>query len=98
MALRATAEGLDTDFNDDWLGQLYQYANRLAHLYFLRRVLGVPAWLAFVYFLDDPHCPTDRETWVQALGQVKERLGISKVPHAADVFLTAQPRTELLRS
>jgi hypothetical protein len=32
----------------DWSRQFYQYANRLAHAYFLERVNGVPSKLVFV--------------------------------------------------
>jgi len=39
----------------DWTGPLYQSANRLAHLYFFHEIAGVPAWLANINFLNDPH-------------------------------------------
>lgn len=32
--------------------KLYQYANRLAHLYFLRHLNGVEAYLLLLYFAD----------------------------------------------
>jgi hypothetical protein len=37
-----------------WSGTFYQYANRLAHQYFLREVNGVRSMLVFVYFINDP--------------------------------------------
>lgn len=48
----------------DWTGTFYQFANRLAHLWWLRSQ-GVPAHLVFVDFLDDEDMrgPTDPEAW-----------------------------------
>lgn len=82
----------------DWTGALYQSANRLAHLYFLREVAGRPAWLVNVYFLDDPHSPTGRGDWRTALAQVKAELGLTgvDVPHTGEVFLKARERRELV--
>src|SRR5205823_5618205 len=40
----------------DWLSPYYQYANRLAHLLWLRS--RVPTSLVNVYFVDDPYRPT----------------------------------------
>lgn len=45
-----------------WCGPLYQSANRLAHLTWLRS-LGVRAWLVHLLFLDDPHSPTGAGEW-----------------------------------
>jgi len=46
--------------SDNWTQSLYQYANRLAHLYLLRELNGIPAFLVFAYFVDDQemHGPT----------------------------------------
>jgi len=35
-----------------WDSPFYQYANRLAHLYFLRQLNGLDAYLLFLYFAD----------------------------------------------
>ena len=37
----------------DWTKCFYQYANRLAHLYFLKELNGIDAALVFVYFTGD---------------------------------------------
>lgn len=48
----------------DWLTGSYQLANRLAFLYFLNEVAGVPAWLALVQFVNDTsHKPTPLSEW-----------------------------------
>jgi len=51
-----------------WMGRMYQAANRLAHLYWLREVLGVRAWLVHLLFVGDPHGPTTRDQWVDRDG------------------------------
>jgi hypothetical protein len=75
----------------DWMGPLYQSANRLAHLYFLRQVLGVPAWLAHVCFVADPHSPTTEGEWRAAVRQAHQELGFGAqtIPFSASVFPVA---------
>jgi len=82
----------------DWLGPLYQYANRLAHVFFLREVGQVDAWLLNLCFVDDPHRPTSLQRWQQQLHLIKKQLGFAgkRVPFAVDVFLSAHSRDELL--
>jgi hypothetical protein len=97
-ALELTKRWLGIPSEPDWTGALYQSANRLAHLYFFRKVMGVPAWLVNVYFINDPYSPTSRSEWEAALVGVKAQLGLAgiSVPHAADLLLEAGPRGELL--
>jgi hypothetical protein len=88
-ALAKTKHWLEVDSEVDWKRGFYQSANRLAHLYFFREVLQIPAWLVSVYFTDDPHSPTIREAWTSALRQVKSSMGLKQVPFCADVLLPA---------
>lgn len=37
-----------------WFNAFYQYANRLAHLYFLRELNGIPTHLVFLDIVNDP--------------------------------------------
>jgi hypothetical protein len=62
----------------EWSGLCYQYTNRLAHLYFLRSLTKVPAYLVFVYFLNatDVHGPTTAEEWTGALRLLHSLLGV----------------------
>ena len=53
QSLTETKKFLGVDPSIPWSGRLYQYANRLAHLYLLRELNSVPAFLVFVYFLGD---------------------------------------------
>ena len=64
----------------DWTGTFYQYANRLAHLHFLREDNGVPAHLVYVYFLNatDVRGPADRLEWEGALKVVECYLGLGR--------------------
>jgi len=80
-----------------WLGPLYQSANRLAYLYFLRR-LGVEAWLLHVCFTDDmTHVPVPEKEWSIALRTAESRLGLIDTEYAAAVFLPAKHRAVLLQ-
>lgn len=91
MALKRTGDWLGVDGASNWDGRLYQSANRLAHLYFLRKMMGVPAWLADIYFTDDPYRPTSRAEWEAFLPSVWSELGVrpEQVPGLCTVFVPA---------
>jgi hypothetical protein len=63
-----------------WSNLFYQYANRLAHQYFLRKLNGVPSTLVFLYFVnaDDMLGPTSEEEWHGALCLIHAVLGLPK--------------------
>jgi hypothetical protein len=71
----------------DWESPFYQYANRLAHLYFLRELNGLDAYLLFVYFADAPDVPSaERCTfhqWEGAIRLVEKALGLGSHPFRA---------------
>jgi len=62
------------------MGEFYQYANRLAHLYFLNVVAQVPTWMVFLYFVDDTkqNGPSTVAEWTIALDEMKMKLGLPK--------------------
>ena len=93
LALKSTADRLGASGTPDWEGRLYQSANRLAHLHFFREVMRVPAWLADVYFVNDPYRPTSREQWDAFLPSVWSELGVrpEEVPGHCTVFVPAFP-------
>jgi hypothetical protein len=75
-----------------WSSLFYQYANRLAHQYFLRRVNGLASVLVFVYFVnaDDMLGPMSEEEWHGAIRLIHAVLGVPKdlTGHGIfDVFL-----------
>jgi hypothetical protein len=89
-ALAETKDWCGASTDADWTGPLYQSANRLAHLYFIRERLKRPAWLVNLYFINDPIGPTDEDAWKVELQKVKASLGLtSNVPFAIDLFLVA---------
>jgi hypothetical protein len=63
-----------------WNGLFYQYANRLAHQYFLNAVNGVPSTLIFLYFVnaDDMLGPISEDEWHGAVRLIHAVLGIPK--------------------
>jgi len=62
----------------DWSMVFYQYTNRLAHLYLLRKVNDVPAHMVFVYFVGDRDMrgPQTAQEWRSALQVVRGILGL----------------------
>jgi hypothetical protein len=65
-----------------WDTPFYQYANRLAHLYFARHLNGLDAYLLFLYFADAPDVPKPCTTqqWQGAERLTKKCLGLGAHP------------------
>jgi hypothetical protein len=78
--LREVREYLAPKSPTDWTHTFYQYANRLAFLYFLREMNELPAHLVFVYFVNaqDVKGPTSRAEWEAALTLMYAALGLPK--------------------
>jgi hypothetical protein len=92
-ALDATKVWLGVSQDVDWVGRLFQSANRYASLYFLREIAKVQVFLVNVYFIGDQISPTPltKEIWDTEIGSVHRELGlISEVPYSSTVFLTAE--------
>lgn len=81
---------------DVWIGRFYQFANRLAHLLWLRR-MGVDAWLVHLLFTGDPHGPTSEAEWRGAVEQMHEELGLdqAQLDQVGVSVLPALGRSEL---
>ena len=90
--------GVGDEHADAWRDRYYQAANRYAYLSWFCDALGERAWLANIYFVNDPAEPTSRKEWEEALAEAEEELGLARVnvPHAGRVFLPAGTRAELL--
>jgi len=56
-AFRSTKSAFRAAPSAVWENPFYQYVNRLSHLYFLRKINRVDAYLLFVYFADAPDVP-----------------------------------------
>jgi len=79
-SLREVREYLAPKSAVDWTHTFYQYANRLAFLYFLRNLNEVPAHLVFVYFINarDVKGPATQAEWEAALTLMYAALGLPK--------------------
>lgn len=59
----------------------YQYANRIAHLYYLRKINKIDAHLLFIYFLNDKTVTGKTETkedWEKAIDEVYKSLKLER--------------------
>jgi len=79
-SLEQTRTFLGSNANVNWSSSFYQYTNRLAHLYFLRIQNRLPAYLVFVYFVNDVDMngPTSASEWKGALSLLHSYLGIGR--------------------
>ena len=79
-ALEETRTFMRVTATTDWTRCFFQYANRLAHLYFLKELNGIDAALVFVYFTGDTTVsgrdPVSREGWEAAIGLATYHLGV----------------------
>lgn len=84
----------------DWKNGFYQYANRLAHLYFLRELNHKEAYLIFIYFVNDStHISTSCESWNSALKLQRKLLGLSAkslTGKVIDIFMSANEISPIL--
>ncbi|HUT49161.1 MAG TPA: hypothetical protein VM325_07460 [Alphaproteobacteria bacterium] len=91
----------------DWLSGYYQYCNRIAALWFLRRH-KLKARLLFIYFTGDEfpmhafECPEDADGWSQALDERRRHVGLPADHDLSgrmhEIFLpVAGPASEVLR-
>jgi len=78
-SLNQTKRELGSKTDNDWSKTYYQYANRLAHVHFLRQN-GVDAYFASVYFLNDVEMngPKTVDEWRDALSSLHRYLGIKE--------------------
>jgi len=76
--LAQTKEAVGSTAKHDWSGSFYQYTNRLAHLYLIRSLNRLPAYLAFLYFINaaDVGGPSSVAKWHGALSLLHTILGL----------------------
>jgi hypothetical protein len=78
-SLGATKDYLGCKSHIDWTKGFYQYANRLAHLYYLKILNNLETYLIFVYFIKDKtHIATSKLEWDGAIIVQKQLMGLSK--------------------
>ena len=77
-ALTTVKDALGVKRESNWTGEYYQYANRLAHLYFLNVIGQVPTWMVFLYFVGDveQNGPSTVAEWTSAISEMRTKLGL----------------------
>jgi hypothetical protein len=77
----------------DWSKTFYQYANRIAHLYYLKVLNNIKTYMVFVYFINDKTVdgPIDENEWKGAIQVIEEYLGLNKrhklSKYIVDIFI-----------
>ena len=90
-SIEATKKRFGVKIDYDWTKPFYQYANRLAHVYFLRKN-GFDAWLIDVYFINDTDMngPKTIDEWKGAIRLLHRCLGLKEnvlSKFVVDVFI-----------
>lgn len=77
-ALGSVKDYLKVNPEVPWHLSFYQYANRVAHLYYLRVLNGINAHLLFVNFINDSEMkgPENKETWDACYKMMEAALGL----------------------
>jgi hypothetical protein len=72
----------------DWARCFYQHANRLAHLYLLRELNGLPAYLLLIYFVGEREMqgPATEDEWWGAIRLRDAFLGVRERKLAGSVL------------
>ena len=104
-AIKATQDWLTVpeEKRDSWYAELYQTGNRLAHLYWLRQVADIDAWLLHLLFVNDPTLGarqrTSKKEWDTTAKPMEQALGLDQgfVPHFGHGSLPGRKREELTR-
>jgi hypothetical protein len=95
QSLATTRSFINCNAPCDWSTAFYQYTNRLAHLYLLRELNTLPAFLISIYFTHAPdveNAPSEAE-WRGALRLLHAYVGVGRhrlSPYASDVFIDAR--------
>lgn len=94
-SLQETREFLSVKNSVDWAKSFYQYTNRVAHLYLLREINGIDAFLINLYFFNDyvMRGPCSIEEWKGALVLLKSHLGLLRTklsPFMLDIFINVE--------
>jgi len=96
-SLNETKQALNIESKTDWSTCFYQYTNRLAFLYFLRKN-DILAYLINIYFINDviQDGPKSEEEWLGAIKLLKKHLGVKRhklSPYMADIFINVKELT-----
>lgn len=95
QSLSETKDYLNINNTIDWSSKFYQYTNRIAHLYYLRVLNNIDAYLINIYFLNDKTVegPKTKEEWEAAIMVMKTYLGVGRhklSKYIIDVFIDVE--------
>jgi len=101
-SLEKTKSYLKAEAEIDWTKRIYQYGNRLAHLYLLRKLNDINAYLIFVYFINDNEMngPKTPNEWRGAVSMLNAYLGIDWIGkhrllrYSIDIFIDVKRLTK----
>lgn len=81
-SLKATKSFFGSRNENDWTKKYYQYANRLAHVYWFRVLNGIDTHLVYVYFINDFEMkgPQSIVEWESEIARVHAYLGLNTLP------------------
>ena len=92
QSLRETKNYMNAWTDADWSKTFFQYTNRIAHLYLLRVLNSIPAYLVFIYFLNDKEMkgPKSADEWLNRIELLHIHFGIKKndlSQYIANIFI-----------
>jgi len=98
-SLLIVKKALGVEPDTDWLGDYYQHANRLAHLYFLHITCKVPTWLVYICFIGKGKTivPSTEKDWVASLANVQAALGMPKSHRLSSRILHIFPDIDFIK-
>ena len=90
-SLRAVKSFVNSKSPADWSTSFYQYANRLAHLYWLRELNGHDAYLVNLFLVNDRDMngPESVAEWQAAIRLQEVFLGVRQSSYALDPWVGA---------
>jgi hypothetical protein len=79
-SLNSVKKYLNVDNSVYWMGTYYQYINRIAHLYYLRLLNKIDAYLIFIYFVNDNtiNGPKTIDEWKCEIKELHKKIGLKE--------------------
>ena len=98
-SLKEVKNAMKLRHEKDWTGTFYQYANRIAYLYLLCELNQLPAYLVFLYFVNDQEMngPNSVEEWKGAIRLIETCLGLPPKHKLSDFILHVYLDVSLLQ-
>jgi len=96
-AFKKVSTGWGVSITPQWTSEYYQYANRLAHAFFLNEVCARPAIVVFLHIVSDAQMrgPNSRRDWETIIDAAHHALGVrAKLPpYVVDAFVDVRSGT-----